>query len=100
MIKGSVEITNTGDQVAQEVVQVYIRDLESSVQRPEQELKDFHKVLLEPGESRRVEIELSSRSFSFWDIQTHNWKLEPGDFEIRVGASSRDIRLSSVLSLT
>jgi len=99
LIKGAVEITNTGDRVAQEVVQVYIKDMEASVQRPEQELKVFHKVLLEAGETRRVEIELSARAFSFWDLQTHNWKLEPGDFEIRIGASSRDIRLTSLLHL-
>ena len=99
VIHGKVEICNTGGLAAQEVIQVYVRDLKASVQRPEQELKAFEKVFLGPGETRVVEFKLGFRAFAFWDLQADKWQLEPGDFEIRIGASSRDIRLSEIVTL-
>jgi beta-glucosidase len=74
-----------------ETVQCYVHDAESSVSRPQQELKAFAKVWLDPGESRELTLALDERSFSFWDVATHDWTAEPGAFELRVGTSSRAI---------
>jgi beta-glucosidase len=87
-----VPVTNTGDLRGAEVVQCYVRDVESTVARPRQELKAFAKVWLEPGESSEVELALDDRAFAFWDPLQHDWVVEPGEFELRIGTSSRDIR--------
>jgi beta-glucosidase len=93
-------VTNTGSRAGREVTQVYVLDDDSSVFRPHQELKGFHKVSLDPGESARVRIELDARAFSFWHPTLRRWVVEPGEFSIVVGSSSRDIRLRSELTLT
>jgi beta-glucosidase len=90
----SLVVKNTGRVAGQEVVQLYVRDEAASVVRPEKELKGFEKVALRPGEEREVRFSLSRRAFAFWDVRAHDWKVEPGAFEILVGASSRDLRLS------
>jgi beta-glucosidase len=95
----SVEITNSGDRAGQEVVQLYLHDRDSRLARPEQELVAFHKVALEPGEKRRVEFSLDDRSLSYWDPALHAWVAEPGEFELRVGASSRDLRSRASFNL-
>jgi beta-glucosidase len=86
-----VRVTNTGAVRGAETVQCYVHDAESSVSRPQQELKAFAKVWLDPGESRELILALDERSFSFWDVATHDWTAEPGAFELRVGTSSRAI---------
>jgi beta-glucosidase len=73
-------------------VQCYVHDVNASVARPEQELRAFAKVALGPGQSAPVVIVLDRRAFAFWDTETHDWLVEPGEFEIRIGVSSRDIR--------
>ncbi len=98
-ITASVRVRNTGDTAGSDIVQLYVHDVESGVRRPQQELKGFEKVYLEPGESRRVEFELGRRAFAFYHTATASWRIEDGDFEIRVGASSRDIRLKGTLSI-
>ncbi|HSK53756.1 MAG TPA: glycoside hydrolase family 3 C-terminal domain-containing protein [Jiangellales bacterium] len=92
-------VTNTGDRSGAEVVQVYVRDPECSVARPVRELKGFVKVRLEPGESAPVEVELDQRAFAYWSTIFHDWLVEAGDFEIAVGASSRDLRLTGTLDI-
>jgi len=92
-------VTNTGGRAGSEVVQVYVHDVESRVFRPEQELRGFAKVELAAGESREVVIRLAARAFQFWSPEAHDWVLEPGWFEIRVGRSSRDIVLRSTVTL-
>ncbi|MGI4896219.1 MAG: glycoside hydrolase family 3 C-terminal domain-containing protein, partial [Janthinobacterium lividum] len=94
-----VTITNTGERVGTETVQVYVSDQESSVYRPEQELKGFARVTLEPGASRLVVVTLDERAFSFWHPTVGRWVVEGGDFGIRVGSSSRDIRLASTVTI-
>ncbi|WP_432540915.1 glycoside hydrolase family 3 C-terminal domain-containing protein [Kineococcus sp. SYSU DK002] len=94
-----VTITNSGDVAGSEVVQVYVSDTEASVARPEQELKGFSRVTLEPGESREVVVTLDERAFSFWHSTARRWVVEGGEFGIRVGASSRDIRLATTVEL-
>jgi beta-glucosidase len=98
-VVASIEITNTGSAPGAEVVQVYVRDVESTLPRPEKELRGFSKVLLEPGESREVRFELDEQAFAFYDPELPGWVVEPGDFELLVGSSSRDIRSRGVLRL-
>jgi beta-glucosidase len=80
-------------------VQCYVHDLEASVARPEQELRAFAKVALGPGQSASVVGVLDRRAFAFWDPATHDWLVEPGEFEIRVGVSSRDIRAVAAVTV-
>lgn len=90
----SVPVTNTGTRRGSEVVQLYVHDVVSSVHRPAQELKAFARVTLEPGETREVELVLGHRSFAVYDVARARWAVEAGDFELRVGSSSRDLRTS------
>jgi beta-glucosidase len=94
--KVSVEIANTGPRVGQEVVQMYIRDLVSSVTRPVKELKGFIRVALKPGESRTVTLPIHPEHLAFTNIDKQ-FVVEPGDFEIMVGTSSRDEDLSKII---
>jgi beta-glucosidase len=95
----TVTITNTGARAGQEVAQLYVRDVASTVFRPTQELKGFAKVRLEPGESRDVTFTLNRRAFAAWDTELDDWHVETGAFEIRVGASSRDIRAAATVEV-
>ncbi len=87
----TVDVTNTGSRAGSDVVQVYVRDVEASVRRPEKELRGFAKVRLEPGETRAVEVRLEPRAFAFWDVRRHAWVTEAGVFEILIGSSSAAI---------
>ena len=91
-----VDVTNAGKRAGTEVVQLYIRDLVSSVTRPVKELKGFRKVRLEPGESAMVTLDITPASLSFYDINM-KYVVEPGDFEIMVGTSSRDTDLQKLV---
>jgi beta-glucosidase len=90
-----VDITNTGKREGSEVVQLYIRDVVSSVTRPVKELKAFKKVGLNPGESTTVELDINPASLAFYDVNM-KYVVEPGDFEIMVGTSSRDSDLTKM----
>ena len=94
----SVPVKNTGSVAGAEVVQLYIHDAESSVERPEQELKGFEKVWLAPGESKTVKFTFDRSALSFFDAASHSWVAEKGEYEARIGASSEDIR--STVSFT
>lgn len=98
-VRLSVRVTNTGPRHGKEVVQVYVRDLESSLPRPPKELKAFAKVALAPGESKTVEFALDERAFAFYDPHRGRWVVEPGEFELLVGSSSRDIRAKATVEL-
>jgi beta-glucosidase len=88
----SIEVTNTGERAGQEVVQLYVRDLKTVVQRPEKELRAFAKVGLEPGESKTVTMTLERSSLAYFDDRAHEWVAEAGTFEVVIGASAQDIR--------
>ena len=75
----------------QEIIQLYVRDIEASVLRPDKELKGFQKVHLKAGDKKTVYFNLVERDFSFWDVETQDWKLEPGFFEILIGSASNKI---------
>jgi beta-glucosidase len=98
-VRVSLTVTNTGAVAGKEIVQIYIRDRESSAYRPEKELKGFAKISLEPGQQREVVIDLDRRAFSFWDSGSRSWVLEAGDFDILAGASASDIRLDGSIRL-
>jgi beta-glucosidase len=88
----SLRVRNVEGPAGAEVVQLYVRDAEASVFRPEKELKGFAKVFLGPGEERRIEFALDERTFAYYDVAASRWLVEAGEFEILVGASSADIR--------
>ena len=90
------EVANTGPRRGSEVVQMYIRDLVSSVTRPLKELKGFRKVSLQPGEKVTVRLPITPDLLSFWNLDMQ-YVVEPGDFEIQVGTSSRDSDLTKVV---
>ncbi|MEL6656790.1 MAG: glycoside hydrolase family 3 C-terminal domain-containing protein [Bacteroidota bacterium] len=93
----SVEVSNTGAMAGAEVVQLYVKDNESAVERPEKELKAFAKVMLEPGASERVEMTLKDDAFSYYNEEQGEWVMEPGVFTIMLGSSSRDIHLEQTI---
>ena len=97
--KVSFTVKNLSDIPAKEVVQLYVRDVFSMVSRPPKELKGFHKVSLAPGEEKRVTLTLDERAFAYYSLPEKGWLIENGDFEILVGASSRDIRLSETIRI-
>ena len=93
----SVDVRNTGKRKGAEVVRVYVKDVECSVERPVKELKGFAKVSLEPGEKKTISIKLNRDAFAFYDSDRRQWVVEAGEFEIMVGSSWKDIRLNDVL---
>ena len=99
-LKVTFKVKNTGDVPGAEVAQLYVADRESTIFRPKQELKGFKKVFLAPGEEQSVSIELDKRAFAFWNVRTNDWCVESGAFDILVGASSRDIKLTSSVNVT
>jgi beta-glucosidase len=92
-------VTNTGDRPGQEVVQLYVGDPVAQVRRPVRELKGFEKVTLEPGEGVDVNFTLTARDLSYWSTQHGRWVVEGGVFEFAVGASSRDLRLTTTVDI-
>ena len=95
----SFDVTNTGKLEGAEVAQVYVSDPSTKVERPERELKGFEKVRLAPGETRHVTVNLDARAFSYWDDATHNWKIDPGKFVVRVGDSSENTPLTAEVTV-
>lgn len=93
------KITNTGNRKGAEISQVYVQDIESSVDRPLYELKGFDKVFLEPGESKEVKVTLNERAFAFYSTDFNSWKVEPGEFNILVGSSVTNIKLSGKITI-
>ena len=90
-----VQIKNTGRREGAEVVQLYVQDVRASVPRPVKELKGFAKLMLRPGQTKVVSMNLDARSMAFYDVNKKQWSVEPGQFKILIGSSSRDIRLSA-----
>jgi beta-glucosidase len=96
----SVTVKNTGTRAGKEIVQLYVRDIASSVIRPVKELKGFEKIALEPGEEKQVEFTLGKRAFAFYDTDIHDWRVESGDFEILIGKSSAETVLNAAVHVT
>lgn len=96
----TVPVKNTGSREGKEVVQLYIRDKKSSVERPIKELKGFCKVSLKPGEEKEVSFTIDRSALSYFDAGSHQWVAEPGAFEAIVAASATDIRGQVEFKLT
>lgn len=88
----TVPVTNTGSRGGKETVQLYIRDVKTTLPRPLKELKAFRKVTVAPGETVEVKFEISPDDLKYFDDTLHRWVADPGDFEVLIGASSTDIR--------
>ncbi|GGF04130.1 glycoside hydrolase family 3 C-terminal domain-containing protein [Hymenobacter cavernae] len=95
----TLTVRNTGKVAGAEVVQLYVKDEQAAVKRPEKELKAFEKVFLKPGESKTVTLNLGADAFQYYDEGKKQWVLEPGKFQVLVGSSSRDIRQTGSLTL-
>ncbi len=98
-LKVSFTVKNTGDVSGYEIAQLYVADKESTIYRPAKELKGFKKVWLNPGEAKEITIELSKRAFAFYNVNINDWCVETGAFDILVGASSADIKLSATVNV-
>ena len=94
-----VDVTNTGKVLGKEIVQLYVRDIQSTFARPEKELKAFDKVELKPKQTKTIKFTLNREAFWYFDTIKNAWSTEAGDFEILIGASSRDIRLNGNVTL-
>ncbi|MBB6695593.1 glycoside hydrolase family 3 C-terminal domain-containing protein [Cohnella xylanilytica] len=94
-----VVVENTGDRTGKEIVQLYVREVDSKVIRPEKELKGFAKVELRPGERKTVTFTLDKRSFAYYDAERKDWRVDTGVFEILIGKSSRDIALTGTIAV-
>lgn len=95
----SFKIKNTGAVDGAEIAQVYVADKASTIFRPEKELREFKKVFLKAGEEKEVTLCLSKRAFAFFNVNINDWQVETGEFDILVGASSRDIKLSATVTV-
>jgi len=91
----ALTVTNTGERAGREVVQAYVGVPDSKVVRVPRELKGFAAVTLEPGESRRVEIDVLADELAYWSVIDHSWVVESGSYVVEVGSSSRDLRASA-----
>ena len=95
----SFKIKNTGSVDGAEIAEIYVADKESTIFRPEKELRAFKKVFLKAGEEKEVCVELGKRAFAYYNVNIGDWHVETGEFDILVGASSRDIKLSGTVNV-
>ncbi|MCR8641105.1 glycoside hydrolase family 3 C-terminal domain-containing protein [Paenibacillus sp. N1-5-1-14] len=95
-----VTVENTGNRAGKEVIQLYVKDNESLVARPNKELKSFAKLELQPGEKKTVTFTLDKHSFAYYNVELKDWHVETGDFSILIGRSSADIVLQDTLHVT
>ncbi len=93
------KVRNTGAVDGAEITQVYVADKESTIFRPDKELRAFTKVFLKAGEEKEVSLTLGKRAFAYYNVNIGDWHVESGEFDILVGASSRDIRLSQTITV-
>jgi beta-glucosidase len=98
-LKVKVDVANTGKVTGKEIIQLYVRDVRATFARPEKELKAFDKIELKPGRKKTVTFTLDREAFWYFDAVKNTWSTEPGEFEILIAASSRDIRLSGSVTL-
>jgi len=96
----SVDVTNSGKRSGDEVVQMYVEHVGSSVERPIRDLRGYRRLTLEPGETRAVQLPLPISSLAYWDGNGHRWVVEADQVRIRIGASSADLRLDHVVQIT
>lgn len=98
-VTASVVVRNTGKAAGAEVVQAYVGKPDSRVERPTRELKAFQRVMLQPGESKRVTMTIDPYWLSYWDVSNHKWAIEPGSYTLWIGTSSRDLTAKAEFAL-
>jgi beta-glucosidase len=96
----SVDVNNTGKRAGDEVVQLYVKHVGSTVDRPSKELRGFKRVTLQPGETRTVEIPLPASRLAYWDTTSKNWGVEKDKVQLMMGGSSSDIKLDRTIEVT
>jgi beta-glucosidase len=95
----SVDVTNTGTRAGDQVVQLYVKHLHSAVPRPQQELKGFERVALDPGQTKTVSIKLPAAQLAYWDTHAHTFRLESEPVRVMIGDSSANIALSTTMQV-
>lgn len=96
----SVDVTNSGKRASDEVVQMYIEHVGSSVERPIRELRGYRRLTLAPGETRAVQVPLPISTLAYWDESGHRWVVEADQVRVRVGGSSADLRVAKTIQIT
>ncbi len=99
LVNLTVEVKNIGKRAGDEVVQLYVHQVNSSIKRPVKELRGFQRVSLQPGETKTVAFTFPGAKLAFWDEITHGFVVEPGAFDVMIGASSADIRLQTQIEV-
>jgi beta-glucosidase len=94
----SVDVTNTGEVMGNEVVQLYVAFPAAAGERPIKDLRGFRRITLAPGETQTVTFPLTARDVAYWNAEADAWAVEPGPVQLQVGASSSDIRLTTTVS--
>ena len=97
-VTATVDVKNTGKVAGKEVVQFYVADKTKTFGRPVKELKGFKKIYLEPGETKKVSVELDARSLSYYETKINDWYAKSGEYEILAGNSSDNIQTSAKLN--
>jgi len=95
----SIDVTNTGSRAGDEVVQLYVKHLNSKVQRPNQELKGFKRITLKPNETQTVAIPLAAKNLAYWDIKAHKFVVEKDKIQLLIGSSSADIKQQQTIAV-
>jgi beta-glucosidase len=95
----SIDVKNTGNCTGDEVVQLYVKHLNSAVDRPIKELRGFKRITLLPNETKTVQIPLKAESLAYWDVNKHSFTVEEDKVQVMVGASSEDIKLQDTIEV-
>ena len=95
----SVDVTNTGKRKGDEVVQLYVKHVNSTVGRPGKELKGFRRVTLMPGQTRTVALPLKTETLAYWDTARQRWEVEADQVSLMVGSSSADVKLEKTVAV-
>ena len=99
-VQVSFDLTNTGQRPGEEVVQLYVKHLDSKVNRPLKELKGFSRVAVSVGETKRVTLNLRGEQLAYWNVDAHRFEVEAGQVELMIGSSSADEKLKKIIRVT
>jgi beta-glucosidase len=99
-ITATLDVKNTGKRVGEEIVELYLHETNPAIDRPVRELKGFVKIALDPGQTKSIQFHLAPRDLCYYDVDGRQWKADPGEYEIQIGASSRDILLTAPFQLS
>lgn len=98
-VAAGLVLKNTGKYTGKDIVQLYVSKLNSKIERSEKELKAFKKVLVNPGKNEKVLLNFNTNDLAYFNVKLHKWVVEPGEYKVSVGASSRDIRQTAIINV-